>query len=247
MRGRLKKIFTSLALSGTLAGTWFGFLRDIEPGKSPATDAMARLGWSAIGTPLYLRGQYALYETMKQAALGDRRKTLWFDEYLKQFVEFQNNDTKEMLQQVNNKVSANILFKHDPWYWPDKWKPGADSVVDGEGDCEDEALLKKEVLAFLGVPEDNMMLMAISSGSHGKYIIDHYVLAVKVAAGDIVILDSGTTLKEEDNGFLLFGITKGEVHTYEEYMKWRATPPAPPAQDPAPPVQSAVPIPRAGI
>ncbi|GLI91672.1 transglutaminase-like cysteine peptidase [Methylocystis echinoides] len=85
------------------------------------------------------------------------------------------------LQSVNATVNGKITPVTDAEHAgaPDAW----DYPVDGKGDCEDYALMKRRVLMELGFPRA-ALLMAVVKDEHGD---GHSVLMARTSHGDFVL------------------------------------------------------------
>jgi predicted transglutaminase-like cysteine proteinase len=78
--------------------------------------------------------------------------------------------------QVKERSDAEVAGRHDDW-----------RVADGVGDCEDFAILKKQMLMARGWPASALLLTVAWSGWEG-----HTVLTVRTSKGDL-ILDNRTS------------------------------------------------------
>jgi predicted transglutaminase-like cysteine proteinase len=89
--------------------------------------------------------------------------------------------TWELLKLVNDKVNRSIkpMSDIDHWGVVDQW----DLPLDGYGDCEDFALLKRKLLLSLGLPRQ-ALLMTVVKDEHGD---GHAILMVKTDRGDFIL------------------------------------------------------------
>ena len=85
------------------------------------------------------------------------------------------------LDQVNRNVNSSVTSITDMEHWSvvDRW----DYPVDGKGDCEDYALLKRKILMSHGLPRQ-ALLMTVVKDHLGE---GHAVLTVKTGKGDLVL------------------------------------------------------------
>ncbi len=99
---------------------------------------------------------------------------------------------RDQLRLVNAYVNHAIVFTDDARLYrvSDYWATAAESLRRGQGDCEDYAIAKMQLLRALGVPSDHLyMVVARDLVRHA----DHALLAVRVD-GRFWILDSATDL-----------------------------------------------------
>ncbi len=99
---------------------------------------------------------------------------------------------RDQLRLVNAYVNHAIVFTDDARLYKvsDYWATAAESLRRGQGDCEDYAIAKMQLLRALGVPSDHLyMVVAHDLVRHA----DHALLAVRVD-GRFWILDSATDL-----------------------------------------------------
>jgi predicted transglutaminase-like cysteine proteinase len=87
----------------------------------------------------------------------------------------------KQLQRVNVWVNASVqpLSDEDHWRLVDQW----DYPIDGYGDCEDYALLKRKLLMERGFPRQ-ALLMTVVKDTHGE---GHAVLTVKTDRGEFIL------------------------------------------------------------
>jgi predicted transglutaminase-like cysteine proteinase len=97
---------------------------------------------------------------------------------------------------INKRVNDTVTELTDPLHWPvGKILPGQDVVdlwdlaEDGYGDCEDHQLLKRHLLAELGIPRRAMRITLVLDIKKDRS--GHAVLMIKTDRGDF-ILDNQT-------------------------------------------------------
>lgn len=85
------------------------------------------------------------------------------------------------LERVDRQVNAAVapVTDMDHWGVVDRW----DYPIDGKGDCEDYALLKRRVLMHMGYPRQ-ALLMTVVRDHEGE---GHAILTVKTSRGDFVL------------------------------------------------------------
>ena len=85
------------------------------------------------------------------------------------------------LERVNRQVNAAIKPETDMDHWGvvDRW----DYPMDGRGDCEDYALLKRKILMSAGYPRQ-ALLMTVVKDHEGE---GHAILTVKTNRGEYVL------------------------------------------------------------
>ena len=85
------------------------------------------------------------------------------------------------IARVNQWVNAHIEPETDMDHWglADRW----DYPLDGKGDCEDYALLKRKMLIDLGYPRQALLMTVVKDGDEEG----HAVLTVKTNKGDFVL------------------------------------------------------------
>lgn len=90
----------------------------------------------------------------------------------------------EQLDMVNRWVNWHVRFADDRG--SDQWASAAATLRGGSGDCEDFALAKMALLARLGRPRDDLVLVLVRDRLRS---LDHAVLAVR-SKGSFRILDN---------------------------------------------------------
>ncbi len=85
------------------------------------------------------------------------------------------------LERINRQVNAAIQPETDMDHWGvvDRW----DYPMDGKGDCEDYALLKRKILMSAGYPRQ-ALLMTVVKDHEGE---GHAILTVKTNRGEYVL------------------------------------------------------------
>ncbi|MBK5264389.1 MAG: transglutaminase-like cysteine peptidase [Alphaproteobacteria bacterium] len=98
------------------------------------------------------------------------------------------------LQLINNWVNARVAFVEDQA--DDQWANLAETITRGQGDCEDYAIAKMQLLESAGVPSDTLYLVIVTDMERHA---DHAVLAVR-EGNDMFILDNKTdrVLRSQD-------------------------------------------------
>jgi len=89
--------------------------------------------------------------------------------------------TWALIQRINDRVNKSIKPMSDMEHWGvvDQW----DLPLDGYGDCEDYALLKRKLLMEAGLPRQ-ALLMTVVKDEHGE---GHAILTVKTDRGDYIL------------------------------------------------------------
>ena len=117
------------------------------------------------------------------------------------------DDREAMVRQVNLRVNRRIDFTDDARSGrADHWQTASESLGRGRGDCEDYAIAKMQLLAALGVPQDDMYLVLVRDLVRRQ---DHAVLAVRLD-GRFVVLDNNSDALLED----------GQVRDYRPVMSY---------------------------
>ena len=85
------------------------------------------------------------------------------------------------IARVNQWVNAHVEPETDMDHWglADRW----DYPLDGKGDCEDYALLKRKMLIDLGYPRQALLMTVVKDGDEEG----HAVLTVKTSKGEFVL------------------------------------------------------------
>ncbi len=129
-------------------------------------------------------------------------------------------DRDEQIRQVNAWVNHAIAFSDDVRTYGerDHWATAEESLRRGQGDCEDYAIAKMEILRAAGVPASDLNLMIVRDLVRRQ---DHAILAVRTDSG-FVILDSGTdrVLRAENvrdyRPIMTFNSQGAWIHGYAE-------------------------------
>ena len=92
-----------------------------------------------------------------------------------------NLDTWLKLISINAWANAAIEAKTDADHWgvADRW----DDPTDGYGDCEDFAILKRQALVAMGIPEETLLLTVVWD----KDNTGHAVLTAHTSEGDLIL------------------------------------------------------------
>lgn len=94
----------------------------------------------------------------------------------------------ERLQRVNRWVNEHVRYTNDGGQ--DHWSDAVSTIISGQGDCEDYAIAKMELLQRLGVPSEDMYLVIVRDGPRQ---MDHAILAVRQGEG-LYVLDNRTDM-----------------------------------------------------
>ena len=94
------------------------------------------------------------------------------------------NLTTKALQEINRVnrwVNAHVepISDMDHWGLVDRW----DYPLDGKGDCEDYALLKRKMLIDLGFPRQALLMTVVKDETQGG----HAILTLKTSKGEFVL------------------------------------------------------------
>ncbi len=89
--------------------------------------------------------------------------------------------TIKEIARVNRWVNANVEAETDMDHWglADRW----DYPIDGKGDCEDYALLKRKMLIELGFPRQALLMTVVKDGDEEG----HAILTLKTDKGEFVL------------------------------------------------------------
>lgn len=85
------------------------------------------------------------------------------------------------IARINKWVNAHVEPETDMDHWglADRW----DYPLDGKGDCEDYALLKRKMLIDLGYPRQALLMTVVKDGDEEG----HAVLTIKTNKGEFVL------------------------------------------------------------
>lgn len=91
---------------------------------------------------------------------------------------------------VNRYVNSNVRFNSDARMFgvDDRWSAAAETLRRGEGDCEDFAIAKLQMLRRAGFAENDLYLVVLRDT---RRELDHAVLVVR-ADDRLLVLDNGT-------------------------------------------------------
>jgi len=101
----------------------------------------------------------------------------------------------DLFDRVNRWVNLHVRYRDDTA--GDDWALPIDTLLNGYGDCEDLAILKRALLAELGIPDESMYLVLARDSWRG---IDHAVLAVRGQSGFWVLDNRRDDLVRADAG-----------------------------------------------
>lgn len=142
-------------------------------------------------------------------------------------------DEADLLARVNRWVNGEIAYVSDQQNYgqSDVWATAEQTLARRQGDCEDFAILKMQMLRAAGVPTTRMKLVLLRDLAANA---DHAVLLVQTGAGKLVLDNTTDRVYDGSRGdavrpILSFSDNKRWVHAY------RDTGPAPIAQPVAEP------------
>ncbi len=122
---------------------------------------------------------------------------------------------------VNDLVNATVTYTRDSTLYrgdDEYWSPAAQTILFRRGDCEDFAIAKYDALRRLGVSNDRLMLLCVTTQDTMK-LPNHCVLAVDTTAKNTwtnsLILDDAFY---EDSGKPVHGLTKIQDTGYKPYI-----------------------------
>jgi len=147
-------------------------------------DLIQAFGQSAAKTPASedpeLGNWLAMLEHQKEA-LKDPAKAGAYNKYLAKFDIYKDWSLYLKAFAVNHAVLTDIEYTLDKdlYHEDDYWAAPAETIMNGKGDCEDFAILQKEVLLHLGVPEEKMFIALVNRS--GAKQPDHAVLLLNCA------------------------------------------------------------------
>ncbi len=89
--------------------------------------------------------------------------------------------TQREVNRINHWVNANIQAVSDMDHWglADRW----DLPLDGKGDCEDYALLKRKMLMKFGFPRQALLMTVVRDGNDDG----HAILTIKTNRGEFAL------------------------------------------------------------
>ncbi len=101
-----------------------------------------------------------------------------------------NQDTLARIDAVNRYVNATVRFNSDLRMYgvDDRWSAAIETFRRGEGDCEDFAIAKLQMLRRAGFEERDLYLVVLRDT---RRELDHAVLVVR-AENRLLVLDNGT-------------------------------------------------------
>jgi predicted transglutaminase-like cysteine proteinase len=150
----------------------------------------------------------------------------------------------ERIAAVNRFVNARIAFVDDARQFgrTDVWQSASEALRRGQGDCEDYAIAKLQLLRAAGLDERGLFLVIVRDLVRRS---DHAVLAVH-SAGRLWILDNGTDRIEDSEDIRDYR----PIFTYAAGQRWthgyRRTVEPPIVLASTDPVGAALPAPAAG-
>jgi predicted transglutaminase-like cysteine proteinase len=102
----------------------------------------------------------------------------------------------KVLDQINTSVNTSVqsITDMDHWGVEDRW----DYPLDGKGDCEDYALMKRKLLLARGFPRQ-ALLMTVVKDHAGE---GHAVLTVRTSKGDLALDNlSDRVMRWDETGY----------------------------------------------
>jgi len=180
---KLSHLFRTAVLAG------FGFL-----GVLTARDAFAQTGGedktyitidavlqdsSYIQSPLNFDIRYKGWQERQEKALQDPVKKGKFDAWLSQFDAFRDAPFVEQLQIANDIVNRDVTYLADV-PGNDDWASPVETILSGQGDCEDFSIAKYCALEYMGVPTARLSLTLVAIGLP-EYNVSHAVLVADVS------------------------------------------------------------------
>jgi hypothetical protein len=220
----LKRAFASVATVAVLGGGWWGFAAlkragdypEPLPEPSPQTTSIIH----AFNTAAYPGSVFDnpfddLWENTIQRQkdeLQDPATAAAYNAFLAKFDQFRGEPIEQMAKDVNALeqelityndnvncktpgLDSNTCARNNPrdYFWPTP----VETAALGQGNCIDEADLQEDIMRYLGVSEDDMVIAAVNADGSGGGP-NHAVLLVDVAPGPdqdyLVMNDSGTVL-----------------------------------------------------
>lgn len=121
-----------------------------------------------------------------QMQMEDPEKRKILDAYLQKFDHLKNASLYKKIRDTDRIVDSSI-HSLDDWLttgYGDYWFSPLETLQRGAGDCEDHVILKYFALKYLGVPEESLRLVTIST--QGKKD-GHAVLVVSTNKGRFVL------------------------------------------------------------
>jgi predicted transglutaminase-like cysteine proteinase len=134
------------------------------------------------------------YDAGSYAALGERTSVPWgWVDFCQRYEGECDGGAKQardiglsanairQIARVNRWVNAHVEPETDMDHWglADRW----DYPIDGKGDCEDYALLKRKMLIDLGFPRQALLMTVVKDGEAEG----HAILTVKTDKGEFVL------------------------------------------------------------
>ncbi len=134
------------------------------------------------------------YDAGSYAALGERTSVPWgWVDFCQRYEGECDGGPKQardiglsanairQIARVNRWVNAHVEPETDMDHWglADRW----DYPIDGKGDCEDYALLKRKMLIDLGFPRQALLMTVVKDGEAEG----HAILTVKTDKGEFVL------------------------------------------------------------
>lgn len=99
----------------------------------------------------------------------------------------------EDLADFNRQINGRVRYAEDSG--SDAWAEAADTLWSGQGDCEDIAILKLQLLIAVGVPEDDIYFTLVRDGLRRR---DHAVAVVRLGGRSWVLDSLDDALRDAD-------------------------------------------------
>lgn len=115
--------------------------------------------------------------------LRDPWKRARLNQFFESLSDLSDADALTRLSETDRLVDSRLRFAPDDG---DSWNTPAQTAIEGQGDCEDYAILKREALRRLGVAEEDMRILILEGEQD-----NHAVLAVRTPYG-IFVLDNNS-------------------------------------------------------
>lgn len=119
----------------------------------------------------------------QQEAMKDPAKAETYNKYLAKFDVYKDWGLFLKAFAVNHAVLTDIEYTldKDQYHEDDYWASPVETIMNKKGDCEDFAILQKEVLRHLGVPEEKMFIALVNRTGDRQGLPDHAVLLLNMA------------------------------------------------------------------
>ena len=168
-KGHLCAAFAAAALVGGVIFT--GATLGLSPQSGPvaeASDIVSVFGQSAARAPQSTDPELGNWDAMLQyqnEAMKDPAKVHAYHDYLRKFEPLKQYPINMQAFFVNDFVLNDITYTSDKEHYnaADYWAAPVETVLSRKGDCEDFAILQKDILHYLGVPESSMFIATVNA------------------------------------------------------------------------------------